>query len=97
MCRDTLSPALSRQGVLDGHDSHELPFQCLSLPIRWVRETPELLVRAGEIKARHRLSLADAWIAACASLAGATLVHKDPEFVAIGLPQEALPWEEGRS
>lgn len=65
--------------------------QCLALPIEWVHETPELLVKAAEIKASHPLSLADAWIAATAALAHATLVHKDPEFSVLSLAQEALP------
>ena len=65
--------------------------QCLALPIEWVHETPELLVKAAEIKASHLLSLADAWIAATAALAHATLVHKDAEFSVLSLAQEALP------
>ncbi len=65
--------------------------QCLALPIEWVHESPELLVKAAEFKARYPLSLADAWIAACAALAHATLVHKDPEFSALPLAQEHLP------
>ena len=44
-----------------------------------------------QLKARHSLSLADAWIAAAAQQVGATLMHKDPEFRAIAnLPQEWL-------
>jgi len=35
---------------------------------------------AAELKAAHRLSVADAWIAALAEERGATPVHKDPEF-----------------
>ena len=50
-----------------------------------------LLEQAASIKARHSLSLADAWIAAAAQQVGATLLHKDPEFRAIAnLPQEWL-------
>ena len=65
--------------------------QCLALPMQWVHESPELLMKAAQTKAQHPLSLADAWIAACASLAQATLVHKDPEFSALPLAQELLP------
>ncbi|KAF0166442.1 MAG: nucleic acid-binding protein contains PIN domain [Rhodocyclaceae bacterium] len=65
--------------------------QCLSLPIEWLHESPGLLEAAAAIKATNALSLADAWIAAAASLAGATLVHKDPEFAALKLKQEVLP------
>lgn len=67
--------------------------QCLSLPVEWVHESPELSLEAARIKALHRLSLADAWIAASAVLADATLVHKDPEFRALPLPQLPLPYK----
>ena len=36
--------------------------------------------RSSRLKADHRLSVADAWIAALAKERDATLVHKDPEF-----------------
>ena len=67
--------------------------QCLSLPMIWNHETPELLERAAATKARFRLSLADAWIAASADLSSAILVHKDPEFEALAIPQELLPYK----
>ncbi|NJN93405.1 MAG: type II toxin-antitoxin system VapC family toxin [Anaerolineales bacterium] len=35
---------------------------------------------AGDLKAHHRISFADAWVAALAFSRKATLVHKDPEF-----------------
>lgn len=35
--------------------------------------------------------LLDAWIAACAQLLGAELVHKDPELATLKLPQLLLP------
>ena len=38
------------------------------------------LLAAARIKAGHKLSVADAWIAATAERLDATLVHKDPEF-----------------
>ena len=65
--------------------------QCLALPVTWLHESPELLKCAAAIKAKYQLSLADAWIAATAELSRATLVHKDPEFAALALPQEVLP------
>lgn len=67
--------------------------QCLSLPIEWVHESEALLIRAAEIKAQHQMSLADAWIAACAVEMGATLLHKDPEFKPLTLSQEVLPFK----
>jgi predicted nucleic acid-binding protein len=65
--------------------------QCLALPITWVHESPELLKAAASVKARYPLSVADAWIAAAALSANATLVHKDPEFAAVAVAQEVLP------
>ena len=67
--------------------------QCLSLPIEWIHETPDLLESAAAIKATHPLSLADAWIAACAQLSSAVLVHKDPEFESLSVKQEVLPYK----
>ena len=43
----------------------------------------EALLLAGRIKAFHRLSFADAIIAAVARLHEAILVHKDPELVVL--------------
>lgn len=81
------------EGEAEGRLAYE---QCLALPIEWVRESPELLVAAAAFKARYPLSLADAWIAAAAHRAGATLVHKDPEFSALDVAQEILPLKSGR-
>lgn len=67
---------------------------CQALPLVWVHESVALLERAAGIKARHPLSLADAWIAAAALETGATLVHKDPEFEGLpGLIEERLPYK----
>lgn len=67
--------------------------QCLALPIEWLHETPEMLETAARLKATQRLSLADAWIAAAAELKAATLVHKNPEFATLPLPQQILPYK----
>ena len=67
--------------------------QCLALPIAWVHESPPLLKRAAERKARYPLSLADAWIAASAMEEQAVLIHKDPEFAPVPVEQEALPFK----
>jgi len=65
--------------------------QLKALPLNWVEASEPLLLQASSIKARHSLSLADAWIAAAAQQVGATLLHKDPEFRSIAdLPQEWL-------
>jgi predicted nucleic acid-binding protein len=51
-----------------------------SLPIRRVESTASLCTTAAKLKAKHRISVADAWIAALAQERNATLIHKDPEF-----------------
>jgi predicted nucleic acid-binding protein len=53
------------------------------LPVQIVESDLELGLTAGRIKANHRLSVADAWIAAAAERVSAVLVHKDPEFEAL--------------
>jgi len=68
--------------------------QCLALPIEWLQSSETLLTKAAEFKAIYPLSLADAWIAACASEQGATLLHKDPEFKPLPVTQELLPLKQ---
>lgn len=78
----------------EGEDAGRAAYDlCLSLPINWLHESPELLERAAAIKACFPLSLAAAWIAAAALQLDAILVHKDPEFEKVdGLKQEKLPY-----
>lgn len=91
-CFITLMEVSYRVWKDEGADAGRLAYeQCRSLPMEWIHESPALLEAAAEIKANHPLSLADAWIAAAARLAAATLVHKDPEFKALKLTQEVLP------
>lgn len=78
------------EGEAAGRLAHE---QCLALPIEWMHESPALLKRAAEMKARFPLSLADAWIAATAAETGAVLVHKDPEFKVVAIAQMELPFK----
>jgi predicted nucleic acid-binding protein len=60
----------------------------------WEMNEPTLLT-AGRLKATHRLSLADAVIAAFAIQHKAILLHKDPEFEALTgyVELEALPYK----
>lgn len=60
----------------------------------WEVDEPTLLT-AARLKARFRISLADALIAAFAVRSSAILVHKDPEYEALGdqVRQEALPYK----
>lgn len=54
-----------------------------SLPVQKVDPIERITLSAGRIKANHRLSVADAFIAATAMEKKAVLVHKDPEFQAV--------------
>lgn len=94
-CFMTLMEMLYRVWKDEGEAAGRMAYeQCLSLPMNWIHETPELLERAaGATKAGFRLSLADAWIAACAELSSAILVHKDPELGALPVKQERLPYK----
>jgi predicted nucleic acid-binding protein len=67
--------------------------QCQSLPLTWIHETPALLEKVAELKARYPISLADAWIASAALLEQADLVHQDPGFEVIAVPQLRLPYQ----
>ena len=62
--------------------------------ILWNVDEPTLLT-AGRFKAAHRLSLADALIAAFAVQHQAILVHKDPEMEALqgAVEMEILPYK----
>ena len=66
----------------------------LNVKILWDMDESTLLT-ASRLKAEHRVSLADAIIAAFAIRRGAVLMHKDPEFDALTglLPLEALPYK----
>lgn len=66
------------------------------LPVTFINGMDEpTLLTASRIKARHRLSFADAIIAAIALQQQTTLLHKDPEYEAVGdqVPLEALPYK----
>ena len=83
-CFMTRMEVLYRVWKDEGERSGRLAYEQLqSLPIQWVDQTESLLLEASRIKALHRLSVADAWIAAAARLSRSTLLHKDPEFEAI--------------
>ena len=62
--------------------------------ILWNMDESTLLT-ASKLKAEHRVSLADAMIAAFAIRQGAVLLHKDPQLDALAglLPMEPLPYK----
>lgn len=81
ICFMSLMELLYRVWKDENESSGRLAYeQCRALPIEIIHESDPLLECAARIKAIHRLSLGDAWIAAAALLEGAILVHKDPEF-----------------
>lgn len=69
----------------------------LPCEILWNIDEPTLLT-ASRFKAGHRVSLADAMIAAVALRRGAILLHKDPEYEALAeeVELEALPYKAGQ-
>jgi ribonuclease VapC len=91
-CFITLMEVLYHIWMDEGEHAGRLAYeQCLALPIQWLHETKDLLESAAAYKARFRLPLADAWIAATAELSGSVLMHKDPEFDSLPLDQARLP------
>jgi uncharacterized protein len=66
----------------------------LSCEILWQTDEPTVLT-AARFKAENRISLGDALIAAYARRREAILLHKDPEFEALGeqVALEALPYK----
>ena len=64
-----------------------------ALPIHWHHSDEALCGEAAKLKAAHKISFADAFVAATAQRLNATLVHKDPEFAALGdvIKQHPLP------
>ncbi|MFH0725837.1 MAG: PIN domain-containing protein [Pseudomonadota bacterium] len=94
-CFITLMEVLSRVWRDEGEAAGRLAYeQCLALPIEWIHETADLLKGAAALKATYPLSVADAWIAACALQEDAVLVHKDPEFQGVAVEQESLPFKK---
>jgi len=91
-CFISLMEVLYRVWCDEDEASARLAYQqCLALPIEWLHDSAALLLRAAEFKALYPLSLADAWIAACALEHSAVLLHKDPEFKSLVIEQEVLP------
>jgi predicted nucleic acid-binding protein len=69
------------------------------LPINVIESDEQLGLSAAAIKATHKLSVADAWVAATAQRLAATLVHKDPEFEPLMhiLALHPLPYNQRRA
>ena len=67
-----------------------------SWPAEIIFPNEALCLLAAELKAAYQLSLADAFVAATARSSGATLIHKDPEFEALGtaIDSKSLPYKK---
>jgi len=74
----------------------ELFRSLINLPIIRVDVNDALIRTASELKAQHKISVADSWIIATAITHNATLVHKDPEFDALAdrVAMKALPYKK---
>ena len=68
-------------------------------PVAWHHSDKALCSEAAKLKAAHKVSFADAFVAATATRLDATLVHKDPEFDALKgvLKLHPLPPKPGKA
>jgi predicted nucleic acid-binding protein len=66
-------------------------------PVRWHHTDDALCSEAAKLKAAHKISFADAFVAATALRLNAALVHKDPDFDALKgiIRLHALPRKTG--
>jgi predicted nucleic acid-binding protein len=88
---------LQERGAAEAHRRYA-SIKALPGEIVWTIDEPTVL-RAGDLKAAHRLSFADSLIAAYALQQGVIVVHKDPEFDALSsdLLMESLPYKKSPS
>lgn len=69
----------------------------LEMPVQFKPPTTDECVAAGWLRARHKLSTADAIITAQAIAAGAELIHKDPKLEPVaGVKQRRLPYKPSK-
>jgi predicted nucleic acid-binding protein len=61
-------------------EANRLLFLARALPVKELALENALVLPAARIKSRHKVSVADAWIAATAMVHDLTVIHKDPEF-----------------
>lgn len=67
----------------DAQQAAELLAFAKAQPVTWLHSDDALCSAAAKLKAAHKISFADAFVAATALRLDATLVHKDPEFDAL--------------
>ena len=75
------------------------PADLNAMPVQWLHSDAALCHAAARLKAAHKISFADAFVAATAIRFDATLVHKDPQFhpFTTELKQPTLPPKSGAS
>jgi len=85
--------SLQEKGI-ETADKRYATIKSLDLEILWEIDEPTLML-AGYFKAKYRVSLADAIIAAFTKKEGAILVHKDPEYEMLKreIKQIVLPYK----
>ena len=81
----------------DAKDALELLAFAKAQPVVWHHSDDALCSAAAKLKAAHKISFADSFVAALAQRLDAALIHKDPEFKALGavLKQQMLPAKSG--
>jgi len=67
-------------------------------PVRWHQSDRALCGEAAKLKAAHKVSFADAFVAATAKRVDAVLIHKDPEFNTLAgvIKLHSLPPKAGK-
>ena len=77
----------------DAAQAAELLSWAKSQPVTWHHSDDALCGMAAKLKAAHKISFADAFVAATAQRLDAMLVHKDPKIAALGgvVKQQMLP------
>ena len=80
----------------DAQQAAELLGFARAQPVQWLHSDDALCGSAAKLKAAHKISFADAFVAATALRCNAVLVHKDPEFNALSgvIQLHALPPKE---
>lgn len=79
----------------DEKEAHDRLLLVRSLPLVELPLDEDLVLPAARFKARWKMSVADAWIAATALAHNLTLVHKDPDFERLkeGVSLLSLPYK----
>ncbi len=67
-------------------------------PVSWQHSDDTVCAASAKLKAAHRISFADAFVASLAQSQDATLIHKDPEFNGLSglIKQQMLPAKSPR-